>query len=177
MKGIVIYKSKYGSTKTYASWISEELGFELSEHKDVTVKDLMEYDTIVYGGGIYAETIAGVTLITKNMDKLADKNIVVYTTAVTPLDCREYYDEMVYNKNFPENTRGKIKIFNFLGKMVMDELSFVHKSAIITLKKIMSSKENPTEMEKLLVSLCDIDADLTNKEAIKPLIEYIKNPL
>ena len=83
---------------------------------------------------------------------------------------------MVYDKIFPKNVRDKIKVFNFLGKMIIDELSFVHKSAIKTLKKIMSSKENPTEMEKLLVSLCDTDADLTDKNAIKPLIEYIKSP-
>ncbi len=177
MKGIVIYKSKYGSTKTYATWIAEELGFELKEHKSITADDLLEYDTIIYGGGIYAETIAGVTLITKNIEKLAYKKIAVFTTAITPLEYREYYDDMVYNKNFSPKVKGKIKVFNFLGKMLMEELSFVHKSAIKTLKKIMSSKENPTDMEKLLVSLCDTDADLTDKEAIKPLIEYIKNPL
>ena len=177
MKGIVIYKSKYGSTKEYATWIAEELGFEIKENKGISVEDLLGYDTIIYGGGIYAETIAGVTLITKNIEKLAGKKIAVFTTAITPLDCREYYDNMVYNKNFSENVRDKIKVFNFLGKMILDELSFVHKSAIKTLKKIMSSKENPTEMEKLLVSLCDTNADLTDKEAIKPLIEYIKSPV
>ena len=176
MNGIVIYKSKYGSTKSYAKWIAEELGFELREHRSVSIEDLMKYDTIIYGGGIYAEVVAGVTLITKNIEKLTDKKIAVFTTAITPLDCRDYYDKMVYDKNFPKNVRDKIKVFNFLGKMIIDELSFVHKSAIKTLKKIMSSKENPTEMEKLLISLCDTDADLTDKNAIKPLIEYIKSP-
>ena len=27
MKGIIIYKSKYGATKKYAEWISEATGF------------------------------------------------------------------------------------------------------------------------------------------------------
>ena len=68
----------------------------------------------------------------------------------------------------------QIKIFNFLGKMIIDELSIVHKTAIKTLKKIMSGKENPTEMEKLLVELCDSDGDFTDKNAISELIAYVK---
>ena len=66
----------------------------------------------------------------------------------------------------------KIKIFNFLGKMIIEELSLPHKAAIKTLKKIMSGKEKPTEMEILLAELCDADGDFTDKNAIKDLVEY-----
>jgi hypothetical protein len=31
--------------------------------------------------------IAGITLISKNLDKLKDKKIAVFTTGITPLDC------------------------------------------------------------------------------------------
>ena len=68
----------------------------------------------------------------------------------------------------------KIKIFNFMGRMVVDELSLVHRAAIKSLKKIMSAKENPTEMEKLLIELCDADGDFTDRNSIKELVEYIK---
>ena len=107
-------------------------------------------------------------------EMLKDKKLIVFTTGVTPLDCREYYDKMVIEKNFKGEQAEKIKVFNFLGKMVMDELTVPHRTAIKALKKLMSGKENPTQMEKLLVDLCDIDADLTDKSAIAPLIEYAK---
>ena len=100
MKGIVIYKSKYGSTKTYAIWISEALGFDLCDSKNVSIKNLLEYDSIVYGGGLYAEVINGVHLITKNIDALEGKKIAIFSTGITPLDCREYYDKYVVEKNF-----------------------------------------------------------------------------
>ena len=32
MKGIILYKSKYGATKRYAQWLSEETGFEIREN-------------------------------------------------------------------------------------------------------------------------------------------------
>ena len=175
MKAIVIYKSKYGSTKAYAQWIAEELGCSAVDAKDIKADELKKYDTIIYGGGLYAEIINGVTLITKNFDSIKDKKIIVYSTGITPLDCREYYDVMVVEKNFksPEMVE-KIKVYNFLGKMVLSELSLVHRTALKTLKKIMSGKENPSEMEKLLVELCDADGDFSDRNAIKELVEYAK---
>jgi len=177
MKAIVIYKSKYGSTKQYAEWIAEELGADISEAKSTDVKKLAEYDTIIYGGGLYAEVIAGVTLITKNMDALEGKKLIVYTTGITPIEYREYYDKLVLDKNFKGDVRDKIKVFNFLGKMILEELSLPHRTAIKALKKLMSGKENPTEMEKLLVTLCDADGDFTDRGAIAELIEYAKEEM
>ena len=176
MNVIVVYKTKYGSTGVYARWIAEELGCEAIEAKNVKAEDLAKYDTIVYGGGLYAEIINGVTLITKNLDKLKDKKLIVFTTGITPLDCRAYYEGEVYEKNFKEpEMLEHIKVFNLLGKMVVSELSFVHRKALVALKKIMQKKENPTELEKLLIELCDADGDFTNREDIKDLIEYAKN--
>ena len=174
MNAIVIYKSKYGSTKTYAEWIAEELSCKAVDAKQVKMDDLAAYDTIIYGGGLYAEVIAGVTLITKNIEQLKDKKLIVYTTGITPLDCRDYYDKMVMEKNFKGDIAFKIKVFHFLGKMVLSELSLVHRTALKTLKKIMSSKENPTEMEKLLVTLCDADGDFSDRNAIVDLVNYAK---
>ena len=113
MNTIVIYKSKYGSTKQYAKWISERLNCKMFDAKDVKVNDLLKYDTIIYGGGLYAEVIAGVTLITKNIEKLKDKKIIVYTTGITPINVRDYYDDMVIKKNFKFDIEGKIKVYNF----------------------------------------------------------------
>ncbi|MBO5179491.1 MAG: flavodoxin domain-containing protein [Clostridia bacterium] len=174
MSTIVVYKSKYGSTKQYAEWIAEELGCEALDAKNVKIDDLEKYDTIIYGGGLYAEVINGVILLTKNMDKLEGKKLIVYSTGITPLKYREYYDKLVIEKNFKTEMLDKIKVYNFLGKMILDELTIVHRTALKTLKKIMQSKENPTEMEKLLVELCDANGDFSDREAIKDLVEYAK---
>lgn len=175
MKAIVIYKSKYGSTKTYAEWIAEALSCKAVDTKTVKVDDLDGYDTIIYGGGLYAEVIAGVSLITKNLERLKDKKLIVYSTGITPLDCRDYYDKLVLEKNFKGDSLSYIKVFNFLGKMILSELSLPHRTAIRALKKLMSGKENPTEMEKLLIELCDADGDFTDKNAISDLVAYAKN--
>ena len=175
MKTIVVYKSKYGSTKAYAGWIAQELGCEVKEYKSVKAADLAHYDAIVYGGGLYAEMIAGINLITKNFHALSGKKLAVFCTGITPTDCRDYYDKLVVPKNFKPHMIDKIKFFNYPGKMILSELTPVHRTALKALKKIMSGKENPSEMEKLLIKLCDVDGDFSDKSEIKELVGYIKN--
>ncbi len=173
MNAIVVYKTKYGSTKTYAEWIGEELNCKVADAKKIKIDELEKYDTIIYGGGLYAEIINGVILITKNMDRLKNKKIAVYTTGITPLNCRDYYDKIVIEKNFKNGVPEDLKIFNFTGKMIIDELSTVHRAALKTLKKIMSSKKDPTEMEKLLIELCDADGDFSDRSQIAELVKYV----
>ena len=173
-KTIVVYKTKYGSTKSYAQWIAEDLGCNFVDAKDIKIDELLQYDTIIYGGGLYAEIINGVSLITKNIEKLKDKKIIVYTTGITPLYVRAYYDGEVLEKNFKNGVPENVKIFNFLGKMKMEELTLVHRAALKSLKKIMSAKENPSDMIKLLIELCDADGDFSDRSQIKELCEYAR---
>ena len=174
MSAVVIYKSRYGSTKQYAQWIAEELSCEAKNAKDVKIDELLPYDTVIYGGGLYAEVINGVSLITKNTERLEGKRLIVYTVGITPLDCRGYYDGEVTERNFKPEIRDRIRVFNFLGKMKTEELTLPHRAALKALKKIMAGKENPTEMERLLVELCDFNGDLTDRSAIRELVAYAK---
>lgn len=173
MNAIVVYKTKYGSTRQYAQWIAEELSCKVADAKDVTIEELASYDMIIYGGGLYAEVINGVSLITKNIEKLKDKKIAIYTTGITPIDCSDYYNKLVIEKNFKQGVPACVKVFNFTGKMVIDELSVVHKTALKTLKKIMLAKKEPTDMEKLLIELCDADGDFSERSQIDALVEYV----
>ena len=61
-----------------------------------------------------------------------------------------------------------------MGKMLLSELTLVHKTALAGLKKIMLSKENPTALEKMLIELCDADGDFSDKKSIDELVEYMK---
>ncbi len=79
-KAVVIYKSKYGSTKQYAQWIAEALDADLFDV--AKVRDLGQYQTIVYGGGLYASGIIGSDFLVKNYELLKEKRIVVFTVGL-----------------------------------------------------------------------------------------------
>ena len=66
-RGIILYQSKYGATKKYVDWLVEELGYDYAETKNSKVANLLNYDVIILGGGVYASGIAGLQFLKKNM--------------------------------------------------------------------------------------------------------------
>ena len=60
----------------------------------------MQYDTIIYGGGIYAGVIIGASLcISRNLKKLQDKKIVIFTVGIGDTKDTSLY-EKIKNQNF-----------------------------------------------------------------------------
>lgn len=49
MSGIILYKSKYGSTKKYAEWLAEETGFAPMDVGNASIEDVSQYDTVLFG--------------------------------------------------------------------------------------------------------------------------------
>ena len=113
MKTVVIYKSKSGYTKKYAEWIAEELNCDIKENKNLKLSDIQAYDTIIYGGGLYATMINGIDLIKKNFEQLKDKNIIVYATGSNPGRAEEM--NKVWETTFTEEQRNVIHKFYLRG--------------------------------------------------------------
>ena len=74
----LVYKSKYGNTKKYINWLKEKIECDVYERDKVKIKQLLKYDTIIYGGGIYMGKLNGFDLIKKNINKLLKKKIIVF---------------------------------------------------------------------------------------------------
>ncbi|SKC91931.1 flavodoxin domain-containing protein [Maledivibacter halophilus] len=172
----VIYKSKYGSTKKYANWIAGKVGGDIFEVSNVKVKKLFSYDTIIFGGGLYASGINGVSTITKNFEKLKDKNLVVFTIGLARTDDKEIFNPII-QKNFTEQMTKKIKFFHFRGGIDYKDLSFMHKTMMAMLKKMVSKKkpEELSEDDKGILETYGKKVDFTDINTIEPLIEYVKN--
>jgi hypothetical protein len=96
-KGIVLYKSKYSATKRYAEMLVSAVPFDFMDISKVNVRDLINYDVIVYGGGIYASGIAGLGFLKKNMENLSGKRIILFCVGASPYS-KKAYDE-IRNKN------------------------------------------------------------------------------
>src|SRR5574344_2552913 len=53
MKAVVLYKSKYGTTKQYEEWIAEDLHADIFEADMFHGDDFEKYDRGTFGGGVY----------------------------------------------------------------------------------------------------------------------------
>ena len=48
----VIYKSKYGASRTYAKWISDKLHADLFEADNISTETLNNYEVIIFAGSL-----------------------------------------------------------------------------------------------------------------------------
>lgn len=173
-KIVVIYQSKYGSAKRYAQWIAEEVGADLLERSNISLSQVLEYDTIVYGGSLYAVGILGISLIKKNFDKLKDKKVIVFSVGASPAYPQAI--EAVKNANFTEEMKEKVQYFHLRGGFDYGQLNPFDKVLMFLLKKKLELKkmEELTDEEKGMLESYKNPRDWTSKKAIAPIVECIK---
>lgn len=179
MKTIVVYSSVYGSTKKYAEWIADELKCDLKDKKDISINELMQYDAIVFGGGLYAGGVNGIEIFSKNFDKLKNKKIVLYTCGLSDPNLEENINNIRkhISNNFNEEMMKKIKIFHLRGGMDYSKLSLKHSMMMKMLKAMILKKDKSTlsDEEKGILDTFGIAVDFTDKDTIKPIIDYLEN--
>ena len=171
----VIYKSKYGSTKKYAEWIANALDAELFEVSSINLDKLSKFDTIIYGGGLYEDRIKGAKFISENFQTLKNKTLIVYSVGLGSTNDKEAFEPMI-NKNFTLDMRKDIQFYHYQGGIDYSKLSFMDRMAMKLFYKFIARKkvEETSEEAKMMLATYGKNVDYTDKQAIEPLISYIK---
>lgn len=174
-KTIVIYKSTYGTTKSYAELIAQELGADLLECSEVKTSKLTKYDAIVFGGGIYAGQIAGSNLLRNLCKKFQDKSFIVFSVGFTPKSMTNILEKVRTN-----SLRGiplqNIRFFHFSGRIDYKKLNLAHRLLLSGKRLSMSiqSKEKLTDENKRFMNQCDKESEFT-LDSTKDLIACLKS--
>lgn len=170
IKIVVVYKSVYGTTKQYAQWIAEALGAPLFEASAMKPAQLMEYDVVVYGGGLYAGGIIGAKLVAKHPSKA----LVVFTVGLATPGHTDYSD--IIEKHFTEAQLEKVRVFHLHGGMDYGKLGKVHRAMMAMKKKEVEKipEAARTSDDRELLETYGKKVDFTNKEDIEPLVAYVR---
>lgn len=160
MNAVVLYRSKYGSTKQYAEWIAEELGADIFSADTFGKEQFARYDTVIFGAPVFGGAILGVAAVSGNMDILEKKRLVVFTVGITSPDAEKNLADL-HAKNFPPALQKHAETFHFRGALEAEKLTFGHK---VLLKMINSSMRNKLDMHQNHVS----------RENILPLIDAVR---
>ncbi len=187
-KTAVIYYSKYGTTENYARLIAKALGADLFEAKKTKFRDIKDYDTVVFGGGIYSGGIRGIELITKNWYKgLCEKKVVCFAVGITidKEENREQCMDINFRKRFvtdAEEDHGRddlsaselikekrlpIKCFFLPGAFDPGKVKGLDKFIIGITKKMID--DNPEGQQ--LLDYFNKSCDLVDYDSIKPVVE------
>ena len=173
MDGIILYQSKYGATKRYAEWIAEETGFSCVEIKKADINDVIKFDAIILGGGIYASGIAGLAFLKKHINALHNKKLIVFCCGASP------YEENAFTQIKQHNMKGAlsdIPCFYCRGAWDMAAMSFTDRTLCNMLRKAVS-KKNPCEYElweKALMAAGDEKCDWTDRGYLQPIIDCLR---
>jgi menaquinone-dependent protoporphyrinogen IX oxidase len=173
---VVVYKSKYGHTEKYAEWIANELDADLFNYKEIKIEKLVAYDTIIFGGGLYASGFNGISLLTRNFGALKDENLVIFTVGLASTDDKEIFRPII-EKNFTEEMRKKMQFFHLRGGIDYKNLSLLHKMMMAMLKRVVAKKkpEDLSEDDKMMLATYGDKVDLSDIKTIEPLVSYVKN--
>ncbi len=169
---LLIYKSISGFTKKYANWIQEEVGCTTKELKEISISEIQEYKTIIYGSGIYANRINGIKFITDNIEVLKSKNLIVFATGSTPSSAKEIVQQFQEN-NLPKEPI--IKFFYFQSGMDLENMRFKQKFIIKILELFLKLKIKKSSVDRGTLASITRSHDHSKRESIAPLIEYVRS--
>lgn len=169
---VVIYRSKSGFTRNYANWLAKELRCDLLEGTKASLNDLINYDTIIYGAGLYASGINGIKLITKNYDKLAGKKLIVFAVGATPN--RDETTAEIRKMNLPGELEDKIPFYYLRGGFDYSKLTAFNKVLMTLMKLKLKSVKTPDADQKGMLASYTHPLDFTNPKYLEPILKCVQ---
>ena len=165
MKGLVIYKGKYGATKQDAMWIGQELHLPVASADRFHTNELMNYDYFILGSSVYIGKLEIKDWLKKNFYVLQNKKIFFFQVAGSPVEQIEKRES--YNKaSIPPDMLQKIQFYYLPGRMIMRNLSGWDR---FMLKMGAKLTKDPVEKKAMLT-----DFDHVKKEKVIPIMEGVR---
>lgn len=164
MKGVIIYKSKYGATAQYARWLSAELNLDYFETNELDNDDLDEYDYLILGTSIYVGKMLLKNWLKSHLPQILSKKIFLFSVCGTPVDQKNKLNSYV-SASVPEEIRNKCDIFFLPGKLKIKELSLLDRFIL----KIGANLAKGAATKKAMLT----DYDAVKKENLLDLINAV----
>lgn len=126
MKGIIIYRGKYGATRQYAVWLGNALELPAVPAGTETTAQLLDTDFVILGSSIYIGKLQLKKWIRENEDFLSGRKVYLFVVTGTPLNEKEKLRGYI-KSNVPEVIEKRCKYFFFPGKLEFNKLSWSDK--------------------------------------------------
>ena len=175
MNRIIIYGSKYGTTKKYASELSKRINSNIISYEEIS--DLENYDSIVYFGALYAGGVLGMSKTLKKIKNPDNKELFVITVGLA-----DPYDEQnikTINKGIARQVSPEIfsnlNIFHLRGGIDYSKLDFKHKTMMRLLynKAKKLPEEKKTAEVKAMIETYNSVVDFINFDELDKIIEEL----
>lgn len=164
---LVIYSSKYGSTKQYAQWIANELKADLKEVSEVKSYELIYYDTVVFGAPLYTGKLYHYQKVLEVLTCYPPKTFLIFAVGLNTSN-EDYIHEIKKQNKIDED-----KVFYFQGKLDYQHLTLLDKLLMQGLKKYIKKKSSLTDSDQRILKSFEHPINAMEFESIQPLIDYV----
>ena len=171
MKTIVIYNSQTGFTKRYAEWIAEEAGADCLELSAAKKKNLDAYGAIIFGGWACAGGISKLSWFKDNIEKWADKQLIVFCVGGSPIDSPDIGPAL--KQNFKESEWKKVNVFYCPGGFNYEKMSVPSKLMMKMFIKMLKAKKGKAEAEAEMIKMISSSYDISDKKYIEPILKCL----
>jgi menaquinone-dependent protoporphyrinogen IX oxidase len=165
MKGTIIYKGKYGATRQYAEWIGNELQLPVYTPDRLPAAQIEASDFLVIGASVYTGKLMLREWLNKNNDQIKNKKLFLFVVCGTPADKTEVLDQII-RMNVPAGIRNRFSVFFLRGRVVMKQLSWLHKLLLAIASRITKDVDEKKRMQE--------GYDEVIKENIAPLVNAVR---
>ena len=144
MSKIIVYASRYGSTKRYADRLSELTGVEAVDYSKV--KDISAYDKVIYMGSILAGTVTGLKKTVSKM-QAGQELVIVSVGMLDPKDPENVAGiRSIIKQQIPAEFYDESKIFHLHGCIDYPNLKLSHRM-LMSMMRSMASKKPVDELD------------------------------
>jgi menaquinone-dependent protoporphyrinogen IX oxidase len=119
---LILYDSKYGATKRYASWVAKRTGGLMAETGSFDISLLGAYDVVLVGSPVYFGRLWGRRFIKQNWAVLKDRKTVVFGVTGIPSDDPRQKD--ILGRSFPRSIRDDLAYYPLRGAFNYSGLKF-----------------------------------------------------
>lgn len=175
-KSLIVYCSLYGTTMKYIEWIKESTDSDVVDAKEVTADQLMQYDTLVFGGYVRKLKIMIAEVIKENWNIIKDKKIILFLASAAKPD--SVIPFWFYNQEFHSEIKKNILFYPVGGCINRTEMTEDDKDYIDNVDTLLRQHFNMTDLmitkeyESIIESLKQ-DFDDVKEKYITPVIKRI----
>ena len=164
MKGIIIYKGKYGATEQYAHMLAESTKFLLAKPEELRENDLDRYDCIILGSSIYIGKLQLKAWMADHAGELRKKKLFIFIVCGTRPDDKTKTDQIIRD-NIPAELKSVARIYFLRGRMNKKKLSFMD-GFMLRVGAFLT--RNPVDKKNMLT-----DYDEVSTANLFPLVQSI----
>jgi menaquinone-dependent protoporphyrinogen IX oxidase len=123
MKGVIIYKGKYGATQQYATWLGEALALPVVDLSNAGPEIIAQFDYLLLGASVYIGKTEHKDWLEQNEAALKGKKLFYFIVCGTPQSEKQKLEQII-EKNIPPSLLQPSSVWFLGGRITREKLSW-----------------------------------------------------